>query len=103
MGDIGGPIDARTTAARKFDVQPAATGPKAKIPNHDSNPPQVCTRLAAGGKRIRTSVPAMKTGVVRRSHELRSFGNAGGMNVERDQKFESTSLQRRVRGEFAFR
>src|SRR5690349_502305 len=54
MGDIGGPIDVRTTAARKFDVQPAATGPKAKIPNHDSNPSQVCTRLAAGGSRIQS-------------------------------------------------
>src|SRR5712671_3987714 len=38
------------------------------------------------------SVPAMKTGVVQRPHELRSFGNAGGMNLERDQKFESISL-----------
>jgi hypothetical protein len=48
------------------------------------------------------SVPAMKTAAVRRPgppHELRSFGSASGMNVERNQKFESTSLQQRVRDE----
>jgi hypothetical protein len=43
-GDL---IDARTTAARTFDVQPAATGPKAKIPNHDRNPLQGAARMIA--------------------------------------------------------
>src|SRR5205823_1469637 len=61
-GDL---MDARATAARKFR-RATATAPKATIPSHDRNPPQVRTRLIAGGNWIRTSSsPSMDGGAQR--------------------------------------
>jgi hypothetical protein len=53
---------------------PGSRLPREK-PRLIAGPSNLC-RLAAGGKRIRTVSPAMKTGVVRRRgpHKLRSFG-----------------------------